>query len=72
LFEGVEWFWGLTCGFWAENAKNKCKGNGMRVSDDDGNGDSDTFGKGYGQHQISSAMKRTGDCGRAMREIMDE
>jgi hypothetical protein len=25
LFEGVRWFWDLTCDFWAENAKNKCK-----------------------------------------------
>jgi hypothetical protein len=37
LFEGVGWFWGLTCDLWAENAKNKCEGNGMGVSDDDGN-----------------------------------
>jgi hypothetical protein len=21
LFEGVRWFWGLTCDFWAENAE---------------------------------------------------
>jgi hypothetical protein len=27
VWEGFKWFWGLTCEFWAENAKNKCKGN---------------------------------------------
>src|SRR5258706_2139439 len=26
LFEGVRWFWGLTCDFSAKNAKNKCNG----------------------------------------------
>src|SRR5216683_3623813 len=23
LFEGVRWFWGLTCDFWAENSERK-------------------------------------------------
>jgi hypothetical protein len=23
LFDGVSWFWGLTCDFWAENGKRK-------------------------------------------------
>ena len=26
-FEGVRWFWGLTCDFWAENFEKKCKSN---------------------------------------------
>jgi hypothetical protein len=25
LFDGVRWFWGLTCDFWAENAKIKIR-----------------------------------------------
>ena len=39
----------------------------MGVSDDDGNA---TPSEEIGQHQISSGMKRTGYCGRAMRKIM--
>ena len=26
-FQRVRWIWDLTCDFWAENAKNKCKRN---------------------------------------------
>src|ERR1700756_2143187 len=26
LFEGVRWFWGLTCDFWAENAERNFEG----------------------------------------------
>jgi hypothetical protein len=38
LIEGVRWFWGLTCDFWAENAKKKCNGKCNRKSKGKNNG----------------------------------
>jgi hypothetical protein len=52
-FEGVRWFWGLTCDFWGENAKKNLRGQEQEqipFGDDNqkGNGNSNGNSNGNG------------------------